>query len=76
MRPPQHAVCDPRSGQPIAGLFMGYAMPRADDLPFIRPRLNSTCCTTNPLGVKGCGEAGAIAAFPATPQRIRKAIGS
>jgi carbon-monoxide dehydrogenase large subunit len=90
------AVYDPASGQPIAGSFMDYAMPRADDLPSFTLGFNSTRCTTNPLGVKGCGEAGAIAAFPAianaiadaltpfgvadlagpaTPPRIRRAIG-
>ncbi len=93
----EHAVYDPVSGQPIAGSFMDYAMPRADDLPSFDLGFNGTRCTTNPLGVKGCGEAGAIAAFPAianaivdalapfgvtnltgpaTPSRIRKAIGT
>ncbi len=93
----EHAVYDPASGQPIAGSFMDYAMPRADDLPSFALGFNGTRCTTNPLGVKGCGEAGAIAAFPAianaiadalapfgapdiagpaTPSRIRNAIGS
>jgi carbon-monoxide dehydrogenase large subunit len=76
---------------------MDYAMPRADDLPSFALGFNGTRCTTNPLGVKGCGEAGAIAAFPAianavadalapfgatdiagpaTPSRVRNAIGS
>jgi carbon-monoxide dehydrogenase large subunit len=93
----EHAVYDPASGQPIAGSFMDYAMPRADDLPSFALGFNGTRCTTNPLGVKGCGEAGAIAAFPAianavadalapfgatdiagpaTPSRVRNAIGS
>jgi aerobic carbon-monoxide dehydrogenase large subunit len=93
----EHAVYDPASGQPIAGSFMDYTMPRADDLPSFALGFNGTRCTTNPLGVKGCGEAGAIAAFPAianavadalapfgatdiagpaTPSRIRNAIGS
>jgi carbon-monoxide dehydrogenase large subunit len=93
----EHAVYDPASGQPIAGSFVDYAMPRADDLPSFTLGFNGTRCTTNPLGVKGCGEAGAIAAFPAianaiadalaplgvtnltgpaTPSRIRNAIGS
>jgi|HubBroStandDraft_3_1064219.scaffolds.fasta_scaffold11740_2 carbon-monoxide dehydrogenase large subunit len=92
----EHAVYDPGSGQLIAGSFMDYAMPRADDLPSFDLGFNGTRCTTNPLGVKGCGEAGAIAAFPAianaiadalapfgvtnltgpaTPSRIRNAIG-
>jgi aerobic carbon-monoxide dehydrogenase large subunit len=93
----EQAVYDPASGQLIAGSFMDYAMPRADDLPSFALGFNGTRCTTNPLGVKGCGEAGAIAAFPAianaiadalapfgapdiagpaTPSRIRNAIGS
>jgi len=45
-------------------------MPRADDLPSFRLEFNGTRCTTNPLGVKGCGEAGAVA-MPSTPIRIR-----
>ena len=40
-------------------------MPRTDDLPSFDVRFNGTRCTTNPLGVKGCGKAGAFAAFPA-----------
>jgi len=43
---------------------MDYAMPRADDLPSFHVGFNGTRCTTYPLGVKGCDEAGAIAAFP------------
>jgi carbon-monoxide dehydrogenase large subunit len=51
------------AGQLLSGSFMDYAVPRADDLPFI----HSLCdegqpCTHNPLGAKGCGEAGAIGA--------------
>jgi carbon-monoxide dehydrogenase large subunit len=59
----------------MAGSFMDCAMPRADNLPSFAHGSTTPAGTTNPLGVKGCGEAGAIAAFPATPQRIRKAIG-
>jgi carbon-monoxide dehydrogenase large subunit len=70
----EHAVYDPGSGQPIAGSFMDYAMPRADDLPSFDLGFNSTRCTTNPLGVKGCGEAGAIAAFPAIANAIADAL--
>src|SRR5437764_14183321 len=70
----EHAVYDPASGQPIAGSFMDYAMPRADDLPSFSLGFNSTRCTTNPLGVKGCGEAGAIAAFPAIANAIADAL--
>jgi carbon-monoxide dehydrogenase large subunit len=49
-------------------------MPRADDLPSFDLGFNGTPCTTNPLGVKGCGEAGAIAAFPAIANAILDAL--
>ena len=49
-------------------------MPRADDLPSFDLGFNGTRCTTNPLGVKGCGEAGAIAAFPAIANAILDAL--
>jgi len=68
------AVYDPDSGQAIAASFMDYALPRADDLPAFSLGFNSTRCTTNPLGVKGCGEAGAIAAFPAIHNAIQDAL--
>ncbi|MGA8402349.1 MAG: molybdopterin cofactor-binding domain-containing protein, partial [Stellaceae bacterium] len=61
-------------GQALAASFMDYAMPRADDLPAFSLGFNSTRCTTNPLGVKGCGEAGAIAAFPAIHNAIHDAL--
>jgi len=70
----EHAVYDPGSGQLIAGSFMDYAMPRGDDLPSFDLGFNGTRCTTNPLGVKGCGEAGAIAAFPAIANAILDAL--
>ena len=65
---------DPDGGQLIAGSFMDYALPRADDLPSFELGFNPTRCTTNPLGVKGCGEAGAIAAFPAITNAILDAL--
>jgi carbon-monoxide dehydrogenase large subunit len=68
------AVYDAESGQAIAASFMDYAMPRADDLPEFSIGFNSTRCVTNPLGVKGCGEAGAIAAFPAIHNAIHDAL--
>ena len=71
----EHAVYDPGSGQLIAGSFMDYPIPHADDLPSFELGFNSTRCTTNPLGVKGCGEAGAIAAFPAIANAIDDALG-
>ena len=70
----EHSTYDPQSGQMVAGTFMDYAMPRADDLPSFDLGFNSTRCTTNPLGVKGCGEAGAIAAFPAIANAIVDAL--
>jgi carbon-monoxide dehydrogenase large subunit len=52
-----------RDGQPVTGSFMDYGLPRADDLPLIVAECDeSQPCTHNPLGAKGCGEAGAIAA--------------
>jgi carbon-monoxide dehydrogenase large subunit len=71
----EHAVYDPVSGQPLSGSFMDYAMPRAADLPCFDLSFAGTRCTTNPLGVKGCGEAGAIALFPAIANAIADAIG-
>jgi carbon-monoxide dehydrogenase large subunit len=51
------------AGQLLSGSFMDYALPRADDLPFLVTECDETQpCTHNPLGAKGCGEAGAIAA--------------
>jgi carbon-monoxide dehydrogenase large subunit len=54
---------------------MDYAMPRADDLPSYNVAMSSTPCPSNPLGVKGCGEAGAIAAPAALMNAITDAIG-
>ena len=71
----EHAVYDPGSGQLISGSFMDYPIPHADDLPCFELGFNNTRCTTNPLGVKGCGEAGAIAAFPAIANAIDDALG-
>ena len=72
----EHAAYDPDSGQLIAGSFMDYAMPRAANLPGLDLGFNPTRCTTNPLGVKGAGEAGAIAAPPAIANAIEDALGS
>ncbi len=68
------AAYDTASGQPQTGSFMDYALPRADHLPPIALHFNGTRCTTNPLGVKGAGEAGAIAAFPAIGNAISDAL--
>jgi carbon-monoxide dehydrogenase large subunit len=69
----EHAVYDPQSGQPV-GSFMDYALPRADDLCAFNLEFNATRCTTNPLGVKGCGEAGAVGMFPAIGNAILDAL--
>ncbi len=53
------------SGQLSTGTYLDYAMPRADDLPSFEVSQNVTPCPHNPLGVKGCGEAGTIGSTPA-----------
>jgi len=58
----ENVAYDPDSAQLIAGSFMDYGIPRADDLPSFTVGRNEVPCTTNPLGVKGCGEAGAVGA--------------
>jgi len=63
------------SGQLITASYMDYCMPRADDLPSYTVAMTSTPCPSNPLGVKGCGEAGAIAAPPALINAITDALG-
>ena len=61
-------------GQLLSGSFMDYQMPRAADFPDIRFDLANTRCTTNPLGVKGAGEAGAIGAPPAFVNAVVDAL--
>jgi len=63
-------------GQLVTGSFMDYAMPRADDVPFYTIEHNTTVFPNNPLGLKGCGEAGAIGAPPAVINAITDAIGT
>ena len=59
----ERCVYDPASGQLLSGSFMDYAVPRAADMPAIVSELDeSQPCTHNPLGAKGCGEAGSIGA--------------
>ena len=72
----EHGVYDKDSGQLLTGSYMDYAMPRADDLPgFTVETAKGTPCTHNPLGVKGCGEAGAIGSPPAVINAICDALG-
>jgi carbon-monoxide dehydrogenase large subunit len=70
----EQAVYEPDSGQPLTGSFMDYALPRADDLPGFAVTFDGTRCTTNPLGVKGCGEAAAVAMLPAVQNAILDAL--
>ncbi len=62
------------SGQLITGSFMDYAMPRADDLCAIRTDSNPVPTRTNPLGVKGAGEAGSVGALPAVANALVDAL--
>ena len=68
------AVFDPGGGQLLSGSFTDYAMPRADDMPPIEVTYNELACKTNPLGVKGCGEAGTVGAPPAVINAILDAL--
>ena len=70
----EHAVYDEASGQLVAGSFMDYTLPRADDLPFFDGRLAVIPCLTNLLGVKGCGEAGSIVAPAAVMNAVAHAL--
>jgi carbon-monoxide dehydrogenase large subunit len=63
-------------GQLVTGSLMDYTMPRADNLPSFNVGMTETKCPSNPLGIKGCGEAGAIAAPAAVINAITNAIGS
>src|SRR5690606_13863015 len=66
---------DAESGQLLTGSYMDYTMPRADDLPKFTIGTNVTPCTHNPLGVKGCGEAGAIGSPAAFINALTDALG-
>ncbi|PZW48428.1 carbon-monoxide dehydrogenase large subunit [Humitalea rosea] len=65
---------DPESGQLLSASFMDYAMPRAIDLPDIEVDLIEVPCDTNPLGVKGAGEAGAVGSPPAAMNALVDAL--
>ncbi len=70
----ERAVYDD-DGQLLTASYMDYCMPRADDLPSFTIDTIETPCPSNPLGVKGCGEAGAIASPPAVINAITDALG-
>ena len=65
---------DPSSGQLLSGSFMDYALPRASDLPDIEVDLIEVPCASNPLGVKGAGEAGAVGSPPALINAVVDAL--
>ncbi len=69
----EHAVYD-ESGQLLSGSMMDYTMPRADNVPNITVGTETTLCTHNPLGVKGCGEVGAIGSPPAVINAVIDAL--
>jgi carbon-monoxide dehydrogenase large subunit len=69
----EHAVYDP-GGQLLAGSFMDYALPRSDTVPAIDVGFHPVPATSNPLGVKGCGEAGVTGALPAVMNAILDAL--
>ncbi len=71
----ENCVYDKETGQLLTGSYMDYAMPRADDLPSFKVDNCVTACSHNPLGVKGCGEAGAIGSPPALINAITDALG-
>ena len=62
------------SGQLLTGSFLDYCMPRAADLPSFKVTTECTPCTHNVLGVKGCGEAGAIGAPAAVMNAVMNAL--
>ncbi len=71
----ENCVYDARSGQLVTGTYNDYCMPRADDLPFFAVKYHEEAlCTHNPLGVKGCGEAGTIGAAAAVMNAVVDAL--
>jgi carbon-monoxide dehydrogenase large subunit len=70
----EHCVYDTSSGQLLTGSMMDYALPRADDMPAFQVDTKVTPCTHNPLGAKGCGEAGAIGSPAALMNAVLDAL--
>ncbi|HSV54955.1 MAG TPA: xanthine dehydrogenase family protein molybdopterin-binding subunit [Burkholderiaceae bacterium] len=70
----ENCVYDQETGQLLTGSFMDYAMPRADDFPQFKLGTVCTPCSHNPLGTKGCGEAGAIGSPPAVINALLDAL--
>ena len=70
----EHAIYDDDSGQLLTATFMDYGMPRALDMPPLETKWNEIPCRTNPLGIKGAGEAGAVGSPPAIVNAIVDAL--
>jgi carbon-monoxide dehydrogenase large subunit len=70
----EETVHDAPSGQNLTASLMDYALPRADDLPGIAWETIEIPATTNPLGVKGCGEAGCAGSLPAVLNAVNDAL--
>jgi aerobic carbon-monoxide dehydrogenase large subunit len=70
----ERTIYDAGNGQLVTGSFMDYAMPRAEDMPALREAMHNVPATTNPLGVKGVGEAGTTAAIAAVMNAVADAI--
>jgi carbon-monoxide dehydrogenase large subunit len=70
----EHVIYERESGQLLSGSFTDYAMPRADDMPPFSVGYVEVPCRTNPLGIKGVGEAGAVATPPAITSAIVDAL--
>ncbi len=70
----ENCIYDNETGQLLTGSFMDYAMPRAEDFPEFTIDTLCTPCTHNPLGTKGCGEAGAIGSPPAVINAVLDAL--
>ena len=71
----EHAIYD-EEGQCLTASFMDYAMPRANDLPSIDLSFEPVPSTANPLGMKGCGEAGTVGAMAAILNAAEDALWS
>ncbi len=71
----EHCIYEEGSGQILTGSLMDYGLPRAGDMPVFQHETHAgQPCTTNPLGVKGCGEAGAVGAPPAVINAVVDAL--
>lgn len=70
----ENVVYDEDTGQPLTGSFQDYRMPRAGDIPLLSITVRNVPCTTNPLGVKGAGEAGAVGAPSAVMNAVVDAL--